>query len=340
MKRVYLVMNFRTDNHFLLNAIRKRGNQVRVNGIPSRLRVLAHYNHFGKLLWNSLKVVRSLFAAFRVKSNETVIVLDDTASGVFTSIFLQLFNKSNSIVLLNMIDNLSGSTLKKELYGKAFKRLYCSVNNEELAELYHNLYAIPIKRFFIQPDTIDNFGMRILKSNESHEDRGYIFTGGNSYRDWNLFLKVVNSLPQYKFVGVAAKPAFPKVEIPHNLKMFFDIPEEEFLSLLRHCRIGYIPINVKTQGGQIVVYQLSLYHKPVVTTDSYAIKSVITNGYNGILVKIHDVKDSISAISSLMESRELRQTMGNRIFNDVSKLTTDYFCNILFNFMKSKNIEI
>lgn len=339
-KRVYLVMNFKTKSHYLIRALQNRGVQLRVNGIPHRLRSIVHYPHFGSFLWNLLKVIRSIYISLIVKQCETIIVLDDTASAVFIAVFVQMLHKSNHVILLNMIDNLSGSKFKAVLYRLAFKRLLCSVNNEELINLYHRVYNIPTEQFFIQPDTIDDFGMRILREDKDNTDEGYIFTGGNSYRDWELFLKVVKALPQYQFVGVAARPSFPKGNFPQNLTMYFDIPREKFLSLLRHCRIGYIPINVKTQGGQIVVYELSLYHKPVVTTDSYAIKSIINNGENGYLVEIGDVKSSVNAIESLMENNSIRADFGQRIFNKVSKLTTDYFCELLFKFMHSKNIDI
>lgn len=118
--------------------------------------------------------------------------------------------------------------------------------------------------------------------------------------------------------------------------MYFDIPGEKFLNLLWHSKMGYIPINVKTQGGQIVVYELALYHKPVVTTDSYAIKSIIKNGENGYLVKVGDVDASVDAIKALMEDSSLRADFGQRIFEKVSKLTTDCFCDLLLKFMHSK----
>ena len=152
-----------------------------------------------------------------------------------------------------MIDNLSGSKFKTVLYRLAFKRLLCSVNNEELINLYHSVYNISKEQFFIQPDTIDDFGMRILREDKDNTDEGYIFTGGNSYRDWELFLKVVKALPQYQFIGVAAKQSFPKGNLPPNLTMYFDIPGEKFLSLLRHCRIGYIPNNEKWYIHKYVV---------------------------------------------------------------------------------------
>lgn len=302
INKIYLVMNFKKKSHYLIRAIKQRNVQLRVNGIPHRLRSIVHYPHFGIILWNLYKVIRSLYISLIIRRNETILVLDDTASAVFISIFVQALNKSNHVILLNMIDNLSGSRFKATLYKLAFKRLLCSVNNEELINLYHDVYDIPKEQFFIQPDTIDDFGMRILREDKDNTDEGYIFTGGNSYRDWELFLKVVKALPQYQFVGVAAKPSSPKGSLPPNLMMYFDVPGEKFLSLLRHCRIGYIPINVKTQGGQIVVYELSLYHKPVVTTDSYAIKSIINHGENGYLVEIGDVKSSVNAIESLWKT--------------------------------------
>ena len=70
------------------------------------------------------------------------------------------------------------------------------------------------------------------------------------------------------------------------------------------------------------------------------IKSIIRNGENGYLVKVGDVDASVNAIKVLMEDSSLRADFGQRIFEKVSKLTTDYFCDLLFKFMHSKNIDI
>ena len=344
MSQIYLVMNFRGDraeHHFLTNALKARKNIVRLNGIPHRLRSIVHYKVAGRLLWNILKVIRSLSVSIKLKKNEVCVVLDDTASGVFISIFNQFFGKKNPVVLLNMIDSLSGSKIKGALYKKAFNNMYCSVNNKDLIDVYHQIYGLPKERFFIQEDTIDDWGMRILNQNDTDiEDRGYIFTGGNSYRDWGLYLKVVKSLPQYNFIGVAARPSFPKCELPSNLKMYFDVSYQQFIDLLKHCRIGYIPINVQSQGGQIVAYQLALYHKAVVTTDSYGIKSVIRNGENGILVKMGDEKSSLDAINTLMSNEVLREQYQKMLYKTVTKLTPEHFCNQLFRFAAENNITI
>lgn len=337
-------MNFRgnrAEQHFLTNALKARNNAVRLNGIPNRLRSIIHYKVAGRLLWNLLKITRSLFVSLKLKKKEVCIVLDDTASGVFISIFNQFFRKKNPVILLNMIDSLSGSSLKGKLYRKAFRGMFCSVNNKELIDVYHQLYKLPKEKFFIQEDTIDDWGERILRKKETDiEDEGYIFTGGNSYRDWNLYLQVVKNLPQYDFVGVAARPSFPKCELPSNLKMYFDVSYQQFINLLKHCRIGYIPINVQSQGGQIVAYQLALYHKAVVTTDSYGIKSVISNGENGVLVKIGDEKSSREAINTLMSEDTLREKYQKALYKKVTMLTPEHFCDQLFQFAAEKNIPI
>lgn len=344
MGQVYLVMNFcgdRAENHFLTKALKRRNNTVRINGIPNKLRPIIHYKSIGRVIWNFLKIARSLLVAIKLKKNEVCLVLDDTASGVFISIFGQLFRKSNSIILLNMIDNLSGSKIKGVLYDIAFRKMYCSVNSKDLINVYHQMYGIQKNRFFIQEDTIDDWGKRILEQNDANiDDRGYIFTGGNSYRDWNLYLQVVKDLPQYNFIGVAAKPSFPNCELPANLKMYFDVPYQQFIDLIKHCTIGYIPINVKSQGGQIVAYQLALYHKAVVTTDSYGIKSVIRNGENGILVEIGNKKSSLEAINTLMLNEQMREQYQKKLYEKVITLTPEHFCAQLFSFAEEKNILI
>lgn len=57
--------------------------------------------------------------------------------------------------------------------------------------------------------------------------------------------------------------------------MKFDVGEEEFQEVIRNCSMVYMPINVETQGSQIVIFQAGLYKKPVVTTRTKAISTYI-----------------------------------------------------------------
>lgn len=208
---LFVSMNYwPSDDYWLIQELKKRDISFRLKGINNKLRNLRYGKH-GNAWWNLIRLVRAFFVAIQLRKKEVVVCLDDTASSMFIASFVRLFGKRNIIVCLNMMDTLSGSNSKRRLYQFAFKRLFASVNNMELADKYCKLYQLPIDRFFPLPDNISNWGMKILNSNEDHTSHGYLFAGGTSYRDWELFTKVATVLPQYQFVGVARKSAYDKV---------------------------------------------------------------------------------------------------------------------------------
>ena len=337
--RIYLAMNYwPNDEYWLCSEFKENGIDFRLIGINNKLRKLRYLRLFGNTIWNLTKIIRAVKIALGTKKDEIVIVQDDTASSVFIAMLLRIFFKSNYTICLNMMDNLKSNFLKKNLYKYAFKHMYASTNNRNVSDLYCNLYHLPQDKFFYLPDCISNWGMNILKNDAECQDKGYIFSGGSSYRDWDLFIDVAKKLPACKFVGIARKSKFPNTQLPPNLEMHFDVNELVFNKYLRDSRIVFMPINVKTQGGQIVIFTSGLYHKPIVTTSTAAIKTYIENGRNGLLCEFKDTKSAIQAIEKLMVNNDLRERLGEELYNDVSKLTPSHFVNLLFKFLKTKNI--
>ena len=70
--------------------------------------------------------------------------------------------------------------------------------------------------------------MNILKNDAECQDKGYIFSGGSSYRDWDLFIDVAKKLSTCKFVGIARRSKFPNTQLPPNVEMHFDVNESDF----------------------------------------------------------------------------------------------------------------
>lgn len=337
--RIYLAMNYwPNDEYWLCSEFKENGIDFRLIGINNKLRKLRYLRLFGNTIWNLTKIIRAVKIALGTKKDEIVIVQDDTASSVFIAMLLRIFFKSNYTICLNMMDNLKSNFLKKNLYKYAFKHMYASTNNRNVSDLYCNLYHLPQDKFFYLPDCISNWGMNILKNDAECQDKGYIFSGGSSYRDWDLFIDVAKKLSTCKFVGIARRSKFPNTQLPPNVEMHFDVNESDFNKYLKNSRIVFMPINVKTQGGQIVVFTAGLYHKPIITTNTAAIKTYIENGRNGLLCEFKDTTSAIQAIERLMADNDLRERLGEELYNDVKKLTPSHFVNLLFEFLKTKNI--
>lgn len=338
---VYLVMNYwPSDEYWLCSEIKKRGIDFRLIGINNKLRKLRYTKIIGNIIWNLIKMIRAIKISIGVKKNEIIIVQDDTASSVFIGCFLRLFFKSNYTICLNMMDNLKSNFFKRSLYKYSFKYIYASTNNRNVSDLYCKLYHLPQDKFLYLPDCISNWGMNILKSNIECLDKGYIFSGGSSYRDWDLFIDVAKNLPVYNFVGIARKSKFPNTRLPKNIEMHFDVNELDFNKYLRDARVVFMPINVKTQGGQIVIFTAGLYHKPIVTTNTAAIKTYIENGRNGLLCEFKDVVSATQALQKLMSDNGLRERLGEELYNDIKELTPSHFVSLLFNFLKTKKLCI
>lgn len=190
------------------------------------------------------------------------------------------------------------------------------------------------------PDCISNWGIKILQRNDNIKDGGYIFSGGSTFRDWKLFIETARMLPQYRFMGVARKTGFPQEDIPGNIEMYFDVEESVFNELLKNCRVVFMPIKVKTQGGQIVIFKGGLFHKPVVTTDTAAIKTYIEDGRNGLLIKFKNTESAVLAIDKIMSDDMLRTRLGDELYNDIKKLTPSHFVDLLTAFLKTKNFKL
>ena len=196
--RIYLAMNYwPNDEYWLCSEFKEKGIDFRLIGINNKLRKLRYVRLFGNSIWNLTKFIRAVKIALWTKKDEIVIVQDDTASSVFIALFLRIFFKSNYTICLNMMDNLKSNFLKRNLYKYAFKHMYASTNNRNVSDLYCNLYHLPQDKFFYLPDCISNWGMNILKSGVECQDKGYIFSGGSSYRDWDLFIDVAKKLPGF-----------------------------------------------------------------------------------------------------------------------------------------------
>lgn len=340
-QNVYLVMNYwPSHNYWLCSEMKDRGIKYRLIGIDNDIRKLRYAYLFGGIIWKLLRFLRAAKIAIGVKGNEVIIVQDDTASSVFIACFLRLLSKPNNIISLNMMDSLKSNFIKQGLYKCAFKNMFASTNNKNLSDLYCSLYRLPQDKFFFLPDCISNWGMNILKSNVKCHDAGYIFSGGSTFRDWNLFIDVARRLPQYKFIGIARKSKFPHQNLPDNIEMCFDVDESVFNDFLKKSSVVFLPINVKTQGGQIVMFTAGLYHKPIITTNTAAIKTYIENGKNGLLCEFKDTESAVRSVKLIMEDNSLRERLGNKLYDDIRKLTPSHFIDMLIVFLKSKNIYL
>jgi len=268
-----------------------------------------------------------------IKNSEAndIIISWNFVAGAIVGYLCEIFKYDRKVISLNMIahqKDFLNNILRKQIYNKAFryKSFWFSVNDEQLITYYSSLFTTDPKRIFLLHDVYSN---RYEKCNFSEYD-DYVFTGGEAFRDWSNFIKCAENFPEIQFIGVARYMNFPHTEkLPKNLKMYYDISEDEFYSFVKKCRIVFLPLTSQAPCGLIVILRAALLSKPVIITETPSTKNYISNEYSGILVKMYDLSMMENSIKKLYYSEDLRKLYAENL--------KEY---ILKNYSSERNIKI
>jgi len=267
---------------------------------------------------------------FRSTDND-VILSWNFVVGAIAGFLCRFFRYQRKVIALNMIAHEKGflnRILRKYIYNSASKNrsFWFSVNDDQLRAYYLSLFNFSLERVFILHDVYH----KIHKLMDYEWPDNYVFTGGETYRDWSRFIKYAEDLPDIRFVGVARNMHFSnKEKLPTNLKMYFDILEDEFYSLLKKCRIVFLPLTSLAPCGLIVIIKAALFSKPVIVTETPSIKNYISNGISGTLIKMNDLEEMKNSIQKLYYSEGLRKLYAENLKK-----------HIIENFSSEKNVKI
>ena len=293
--------------NWLQKGLEKNGHTIELIGIPN-YNEKDRTSRFGMIrLWFKYFIL----ACKGVKNSEIndIIISWNFVAGAMVGYLCEIFKYDRKVISLNMIAHQKGfinSILRKRIYNKAFryKSFWFSVNDEQLITYYSSLFTVNPKKIFLLHDVYSN---RYEKCNYREYD-DYVFTGGEAFRDWANFVKCAENLPEIQFIGVARYMNFPhRDKLPKNLKMYYDIPEDEFYSFVKKCRIVFLPLTSQAPCGLIVIIRAALLAKPVIITETPSTKNYISNEYSGILIKMHDLNKMENSIKKLYYSEDLRK---------------------------------
>ena len=270
------------------------------------------------------KVIISVF--LHANKDDLIIIYDNDIIGLYLGLLFHIFRPHMVVYKINaMTSNKEHpySSFKRIFVRMAYENIFTSVNNDNIASLYSEFFNLPIRHFISIPDSISDFGEKIEKITDTTE-KGYIFMGGATYRDYTLFVEVAKQLPQYRFVAVTFEK-YKRVfnNAPNNVSVYYNLCEKDFYQKIANSNIVFIPLTNDVQGGQLVVMQGALLKKPIITTDTLAIHTYFTKE-SAYLIKIGDVKNSVKIIQELMENISLRRERGTAAYTAIKIFTTDY----------------
>lgn len=276
-----------------------------------------------KVLYRMLKNI--LYVRFHAKKEDLVLVYDNDTQGHYCGV---LFSLTFSKIVVHKINAMAVnkdrlfSPLKRFFVKLAYRNIYTTVNNENIAQMFTTFLNVPSKHFIPIPDSISDFGFDI-QNIKNNKDNGYIFMGGATYRDYPMFIDVAKKYPNYQFVAVTFERfQYYFKDAPTNVKVMYGLKECDFYQVMANSTLVFVPLTSDVQGGQMVVMQAALLKKPIITTTTLAISTYFNIGSIS-LINVGDIENACTYLENLMNSEKLRKEMGEKAFLDVSRFSVD-----------------
>lgn len=151
-------------------------------------------------------------------------------------------------------------------------------------------------------------------------DEGYIFTGGYTNRDYNIMAELSNKMTDENFVFVMSQ-LNGNVPLPRNVKVYKDIPGEEFQRLLVRSKMVIVPLKDDVgSSGQMLCLQSMRSAKPIVYSDVSSINYYFTPT-SGYPYKIGDITSLYRAVKDALANTILNA--GSNAYEESLKYTKE-----------------
>ena len=252
------------DKLWVREELCKQGFAVKTVAPKQRLSQVEQRGKAGKLLFYWLTFCQCLKALKCSRPGETVLCWSQWSGLMFQKLPGASRRK---IISYNWLTPSSGRRTKG-LYASALSnpRFYAVINSEDTREKLKQAYgAGKDRRILFIPDVYDDKEI-FKKPVYSGTDR-YCFTGGRANRDWPLFLELAKRCPDKQFVGVAVRSDWEEsLVIPHNVKMYFDLPPEEYYRFMEQSFVTLFPLKEQKVSGLINIVRSAQSGKMVLTT--------------------------------------------------------------------------
>jgi glycosyltransferase involved in cell wall biosynthesis len=266
---------------------------------------------------------RRAWAMFRKSRDFDAVVTDGALLGLTFAVLQRLRRPRRPIHVMYDCYWYGGNWLRRAFMRFCLRRVdLCVVWTRVECVRYAKTYGLTVDKFaFVKHHhTLNRYQFDV-------GDDGYIFTGGNSDRDYTLFLDAVRELSIPCILATNLPQLLSGLQIPTHVRVISASPAE-FRQLMARARVVVVSMqaNLLRTGGQQTFLNAMHMTKPVILTDPQGGSDYIEHGRTGLLVPYPDVPALRSAIRSVWENPENARVMGQHGREAALPLTTER-CN-------------
>jgi glycosyltransferase involved in cell wall biosynthesis len=243
----------------------------------------------------------------------------------FLLCLLRSFLRTPGKVVLWEVHLYPQSGLEKKLLRRALASATVVVYSRRTAENYCREFQLPQEIFRVIP----------YKANHSKYEpekpvmRGdYVFSGGNSDRDYRTLFQAVEGLEIPVVVSATVPFVTQGLSIPKNV-ILVAAEEPHFRRLMAAARLVVVPLTAgRLRLAGVASFLNAMWHgRPVICADDVAAPEYVSKGVDGVVVSPGDAAALRLAICNLWGHREKAEAMGEAARTKVkSAYTHDLFC--------------
>ena len=155
-------------------------------------------------------------------------------------------------------------------------------------------------------------------------DGDYVFSGGNSNRDYDTLVEAARGLPVKVIIASTIPRNNLRNPLPENVEMR-GMSHREYMEKLAGCRMNVVALErsrLRAAGQQTFLNSMAL-GKPTIVTDVTGPLGYIEDGEDGLLVPPEDPGALRSAIERLLKDPVKARAMGAKALAKAEKFSTE-----------------
>lgn len=296
------------------------------------------------------KIICNLWFLFSIMRNREAIIIQDGYFRhylLFCNIFIKIFTKSNIIIFFQDMRrfNVSGTVLRR-VWAKLVLRLFLKtsdivIGNSEYLKREIVSEKYPMNRVYTLPPAYQNLTNQFNNKQNKKNGQIILLCVGN-YREIKgqkyiiEALKIINN-PKVSLYLVGS----PDRDFPYYLNMkdqvvkdnlgkqvFFTgwLTGDDLAQMYLQADIFILPSLYEAYG--MVLLEAMSYKLPIVASNIGGIPEIVKDGENGFLCLPSNPSTLASALLKLIESKELRFTLGERGYEMLKSLPNwEFVCS-------------